>query len=160
MTNRLIDANWTVIDTSTGEVINSAWHSEGDDNDSLIQEAVVLSNLAGLIGDRLNTIRLEMKIRLQGDGATEYVGSYGAAILKASPSYDANVLDMLLELLPEKELTDAGALTLAHEKTVDVERKWNMTRLRKFGRRGQAIRDVFDAARTEGGHRVVFTADD
>ena len=125
-------------------------------NEDLVGEGVLLSDLLGQLSDRLRALQLEIKVRMLSDGATEYAGPAGTATLKASRSYDPFKLDTLLELLPEQELVEDGALTPAHEKTVAVERKWNMTKLRKFGRRGKAIRAVFEDALTEGGHRVEF----
>ena len=158
--NRITRLNLQYTDDETGEMDEAGLMIGQDfeelDNDSLISQGAALGSLMGLLSERLRAVQLEMKGRMMADGATEYVGPDGTATLKASRSYDAFTLDTLLELLPEHELVDGGALTLAYEKTVEMERRWNMTKLRKFGRRGQAIRDVFDAALTESGHRVEF----
>ena len=40
-----------------------------------------------------------------------------------------------------------GAYTPDHVETVDVRRSFNMTKLKKFAKRGRVIQDIIDSAR-------------
>ena len=75
---------------------------------------------------RLNELHVEMKRRLQQDGATEYVGENGKAkLVETGASYDHLRLNTLLEVLTTSELVEAGALVCHTEKVVEVPRSWN-----------------------------------
>ena len=73
----------------------------------------------------------ELKQRMEVDRATVYKSAAGTAEIKTTNTYDPSTLDAVLELLPQQEYVDAGALVPEHEeKTKTVKRKWNVTKLR------------------------------
>ena len=98
---------------------------------------------------------MELRQRLEQDGATEYVGPQGSATLKErGASYDPARLETLLEYLEEEELVKAQALVPEHEETRVVPRKWNATKLKPFAKRGRDIRETIETARMVGGYNL------
>ena len=119
--------------------------------DVLVNEGLVLQAVGRAVGERLGKLRLELLRRMQADKATELVTKNGVVKVKETgSSYDQSRLDTLLEYLEQEELVEAGALTLEHEKTESVPRAWNVTKLRAFGKRGEAIQKVINGARIAG----------
>ena len=74
--------------------------------------------------------KVELKRRMEVDRATVYKSAAGTAEIKTTNIYDHSTLDAVLELLPQQEYVDAGALDPEHEETQTVKRKWNVTKLR------------------------------
>ena len=151
-----------VLDTDSGANSETWWPAAETDFDLVESEALVAEGLSAQLvlneaRSRLGHIQMELKKRLEADGATEFVAPSGSVRIKeGSATYDQTKLDTLLELLAENELVEKGALTLAHEETVQVARKWNATKLKPFERRGQAVKDAMAAARIPGNPTVVI----
>ena len=118
---------------------------------AVLEEAVAAQEAIDFLRARLNELHVEMKRRLQQDGATEYVGENGKAkLVETGASYDHLRLNTLLEVLTTSELVEAGALVEPYEKVVDVPRSWNVTKLRPFAKRGKVVADIIAAARIPG----------
>ena len=159
MTRVLGMVEWYEVDRETGEAdkfgVEPVYDVQKQENDTLVSTALNLEALSSLVLDLQGEIRFELKGRMQLDGATEYVGPSGTAEIKeVGASYEPTALDTLLEHLPEAELAEAQALVPEHEETKTVPRRWNVTKLKPFGRRGAAIREIIEGARVVGGHRL------
>lgn len=103
---------------------------------------------------RLTAIRAAIMQRMEASGATELPCAPFLATITRRASYALEALTPLLELLPEEELTAAGAYTPAHQQTITVTATWNVTKLKPFSKRGAAIQAVIEAARIEGGPQL------
>ena len=67
---------------------------------AVLEEAMAAQEAIDFMRARLNELYMEMKRRLQEDGATEYVGERGKAkLVETGASYDHLRLDTLLEML-------------------------------------------------------------
>jgi hypothetical protein len=116
------------------------------DNETLILEWITLRDTIEPLRDRMLTVEFRLQKNMETEGATEYSGASGRAeLLTGSPRIDQDKLDAIYEYLDPLELAEAGAVKPAH--TVDVERKWNMTKLKPFARRGRQVADIIEAAR-------------
>lgn len=159
MANRRLEAaSWDLVDQDTGEVESLRLETSIIDkleNDQIVADLVNLGSLLKGLQLLQEDLRMELKGRMELDGATEYVGPSGKAELKEfGASYEPTTLDTLLEHLPEAELAEAQALVPEHEETKTVPRRWNVTKLKPFGKRGQAIREIIEGARVVSGHRL------
>ena len=127
----------------------------GEAPERLIDHAIDLQALARVVSEALEDIQVEIRGIMKADEATEIVSPRGVALLRPNrPSYDPDALDAVKVLIPEEELVEAGALVPEHEETNLVLRKWNVTRLKPFGKRGKAIRKVIEGARHISGYRL------
>lgn len=121
------------------------------DMDYLVRNIVLLQDVRREMTQVSHLFELELRRKMEADGATEFPGGAGTATLKeVGAKYDPHKLDTLLEVLDKDELVADGALVEAHEEVRQVPRTWNATKLRKFTRRGQAIADVIAGARIPG----------
>ena len=159
MTTTLGQVEWYEVDRETGQAdkfgIEPVYDVQEKDNEGLVSTVLHLGALSVLVGDLLREIRLELRLRMEREGATQYVGPAGTAELKElGVSYEPTVLDTLLEHLPEAELVEAQALVPEHEETTTVPRRWNVTKLKPFGKRGRVIQEIIEESRVVGGHRV------
>lgn len=155
MSNTQINAaEWSTVDLNTGELLYCSYETfavRRAENSRLVEEILKLEQVLPIMAVTADKLRLELKRRMEQDGATEYVGSLGKAVLKESrATYDPAMLDTLLEYLQPEELVETGALVPEHEETRTVGRKWNATKLKPFAKRGRVIRDAIDAARVTG----------
>lgn len=158
-TSTLHHITYGVLDLASGEVSGGGvdWRPLRDATDGqIIEDLLELEKLNRLIRVYADDLRFALKLRMEKRGATEVVTKQGTAALKDNrPYYSQPDLDVLLELLPEEELVDAGAYVPEHEKTETVERKWNATKLKRFAKRGRDIKDVIEGARRVDGQRLV-----
>jgi hypothetical protein len=113
----------------------------------------VMEQLEALAEARLD-LEVEIIASMQRDGATEWADGPHMATLKVSNSYVQDKLAPILELVPEADLVTGKAYMPSHEKTIQVEPRWNLTKLKPFTRRGRAIQDVIDAATIKGAPRL------
>jgi hypothetical protein len=102
-------------------------------------------------------IEAELLRRLEMDGATEIVTNTHKAAITRSVRYDHGILFGILELVPQADLIEAGAYKPAHRATVDVAAKWNLTSLKPFAKRGQAVKALLGRARKLGRVRLKVT---
>ena len=116
------------------------------DNDSLMDEyREVMAELDPLV-ERRKLIEFHLQKNMENDGATEFVGSGGKAVIeKGSARSDHDNLDALYEYLMPHELAEAGAVVPAH--TEEVPRKYNLTKLKPFARRGKEIAAIIEGAK-------------
>ena len=159
MTQILGNLRWQVVDQDTGEVqaflVPPMMDLDAYDNDALIKQLVGLEGLQALLGDRYGRMEHELTRRLDLDEATEYVGPDGSVKLEDyGISYDPLKLDRLLEVIPESELIESKALVPAHEERTQVDRKWNVVKVKKFAKRGKEPRQIIEGARVIKGQRV------
>ena len=126
------------------------------DNDSLMDEyREVMAEIDPLV-ERRKLIEFHLQKNMENDGATEFVSSRGKAVIeKGSASIDHDKLDALYEYLLPHELAEAGAVVPAH--TERVPRKFNMTRLRPFAKRGKSIADIIEGAKEYGRGKLKIT---
>ena len=154
---RIALADCDLVDQQTGEMRNlrlEASFTDEMENDQIVADLVNLSSFLEGLQLLQEDLRFELQRRMEQDGATEYVGPYGKAELKEfGATYEPTVLDTLLEHLPEANLIEAQALVPEHE--VTMPRRWNVTKLKSFGKRGKAIREIIESARVVRGHRLV-----
>lgn len=94
--------------------------------------------------------KVELKRRMEADRASLFKCDFGSATIKTVNSYDPNILDAVLELLPAEEYVEAGALVPEHEEKHIVKRKWNVTKLGGFKKRNGDIGDVIEKAKITG----------
>ena len=108
--------------------------------------------------DRVGYLEMILKIEMEKAGATEFVGKEGTArLVEKGGSYDFNILDTLLEYLDEQDVVALGALLPAHQETIEVKRKWNLTKTKPLAKRGSDIREVIEKARVPGAYVVDVT---
>ena len=145
--------------TSAGEVISIGPHGDADSNDDLLHRAALLKALVDELSKALSLTNQQLADLMKTRGAREYVSSAGSArIRNLGVRYDPNLLDALLELIPEHELVQSGALVPAHDKVVHVSRKWYIAKLRPFVRRGREIDEIIQRARIVGKETVDIVA--
>ena len=127
------------------------------DKDSLLcRLRQVMADLDPLAEQR-KRIEFLLQRNMERDGATEFFGRNGKAVLETKLSYDPDMLDGLYELVGPQEHADAGVVIPAH--TVDVDREWRMTetRERKLGKRGAGVANMIALTRTESRGKLKVT---
>ncbi len=125
---------------------------------ALINEHVMLQQKLTELQAWAHGTEFSLIQRLLADGASEATSNTHKAEIKQSTSYDKGILHGMFELVERIDLIDAGAYKPAHKETADVAADWNMTYLKKFGKRGQAIKDLIERAKKLGRPRLKVTA--
>ena len=125
--------------------------------DCLVAEIALIRRIAGPLQSRLELVQTEVQFRMEQHGATEHVAPAGTVTLKPRAAhYDQDRLDALLELLDEGELVGSDALVPEHIEEQTVPRKYNVTKLKRFAKRGHAIARIIEGARRVPGYIFKF----
>jgi hypothetical protein len=125
------------------------------DSDSLLTAWSEARDLVIPLRERMERIEYRLRRAMEDDGATEFGNGNATATLRpSSTTYDADVLDGVNEYINPTELQEAGAVVPAH--TVEVERRYNMTKLKPFGKRHRDVRATIEEARVLGPSRLTI----
>ena len=120
------------------------------ENDELVVEILILEQVVKEASVRISEAKNEIIRRMTKDVSTELMTKAGLVKLNAKSTYDPKVLDKVLEYLDRDELVERGAYEPRRQVTETKERKWNMTKLRPFGKRGKVVQDVLERAKIPG----------
>ena len=125
--------------------------------DDLVREIALIRRIVEPLQARLELVQAEVQFRMEDRGATEHVAPAGTVTLKPRAAhYDQYRLDALLELLDEGELVGSGALVPEHTENLMVRRKYHVTKLKRFARRGREIVRIIEGARRVPGYTFQF----
>ena len=116
------------------------------DSEHLIAELVRLNQTIAELTEQQGRIEMELVRIMINAGATSIPHPTHQVVLKTTLSYDPSRLHALRELIDPQELEDAGAYIPAHQQTVNVPEKWNLTHLKKFQKYGADVRKVIENA--------------
>lgn len=95
-------------------------------------------------------VEAELRRRMEARGAeVAEFGSYAVELKRPAVWYRDRLLPLLeCEEIPEAALREA--YTPAHEETVQVEAKWNMTKAKTLTKYGARAREIIEAAQGQG----------
>ena len=110
--------------------------------------------------DALSDARLELLAEIvesmERDGATEWVDGPFTAEIRYSATYSQDRLRVAIpELVPQDALVKAGAYMPEHQETVRA--RYNVTKLKPFGKRHKDIRTAIKDAKDLGPPRLTVT---
>lgn len=128
-------------------------HSDGRDDEELLETWSKLTEGVDHLTEQRDRIEMEMGQRLRDRGATLMVGSgCHAALVEDTATYDHGILYAGLgemDVVP-KEFFDKG-YTPEHFETQTIEARFNMTQVKMWRNRfGNHVGDVMDRARLPG----------
>jgi hypothetical protein len=123
-----------------------------------------LPSLAEAMDDLAIIRELERKARyhitqrivgiLGATGATEALTADYKIKITEKLEYDRHAWLGLLEFIDMEELVESGAYTPAHEKTIEVDDKWDLGKVKTFYKRGDGIKEVITNSSFPAGYDV------
>ncbi|KKN78130.1 hypothetical protein LCGC14_0353570 [marine sediment metagenome] len=93
---------------------------------------------------RQNEIQMILYDQMVRDDATMIPHPTYTVELKKTLAYDPSKLNALRELVDPAELESSGAFIPAHQDTVDVPDKWNMTKVKPFSKYGGDVKATIE----------------
>ena len=157
---RLVTEDGEIIDASLPTSTPSTEAMAKAASDWLVATALQAQAIAQAADRAMGICKVELKRRMEVDRATVYKSAAGTAEIKTTNIYDPNTLDAVLELLPQQEFEQAGALVPEYDETITIKRKWNVTKLRPFKKRNADIDDIIERAKRIGSVDVVVKPND
>ncbi len=126
-------------------------------DEELVDDWRRLDTAVSTLQEQLGHIEMELTNRMQGNGATVIPhATHEVKLAEGAPSWDYSTLAALREITDPADLD--GAYTAAHEETVLVPAKWNMTKGKALARFGDEHRQIIDNARLPGAVRLRIKA--
>jgi hypothetical protein len=126
------------------------------ETDALVNAHASTQQALEAIRDFQGRIGYEIQVRMEGDGATVLDHpTHDVALKEGKVEYVQSILDGILEYVSEAGVISTYALIPEHSEV--VPRKWNMTKLKPFAKRGKDIREVIERARSVGRPHLKIT---
>ena len=116
------------------------------DTQEQINELIALKLRVLDLQTQVNFIEWELQQQMERDKATAIPHPTHKVELKKTLAYDPSKLAALRELIDPKELESSGAFTPEHEETRTVLERWNMTKVKPFGKYAGVKAVIKDAA--------------
>lgn len=114
------------------------------DHQALINKHIQLTRIMTTLQERKGRIEMELHQYMETEEAKVILHPTHDIELKESRAYDHSKLAALRELVDPVELEGSGAFTPAHQDTVDVPEKWNMTKVKPFIKYGGEIKATIE----------------
>jgi hypothetical protein len=102
----------------------------------------------------LHRLRNEVRLASNESGAEEFVSDDYVIQIGFRKHHDRSTWHAVKEFIPEEELIEEGVLKPAHSETVHVPEQWDLGKLKRFFKRGDAIRKIVERSTFDDGFFV------
>lgn len=112
----------------------------------LVNKYMQLDRIIEQLQKRQNEIQMTLYDQMVRDDATMIPHPTYTVELKKTLAYDPSKLAALRELVDPAELESSGAFIPAHQDTINVPDKWNMTKVKPFSKYGGEVKATIEGA--------------
>ncbi len=120
----------------------------------LVNKYMQLDRIIEQLQKRQNEIQMALYDQMVRDNATMIPHPTYTVELKQTLAYDPSKLAALHELVDPAELESSGAFIPAHQDTVDVPEKWNMTKVKPFTKYGGEVKATIEGSAYVSGRKL------
>lgn len=128
------------------------------DHQTLINKHIQLERIITTLQERKGRLEVELQTYMESEQATVILHPTHKVELKQTLAYDPSKLAALRELVDPAELEKSGAFIPAHQDTIDVPDKWNMTKVKPLGKYGGDVKATIEGAAYVSGVKLSIKA--
>ena len=156
ITDDQLHSGTTALECALGEAFAAVKEFARQDDpadESLIATWGALDEAAQALGNVRGHIEMAITHRMDDRGAKELPhAEFEVKMTEGTPSWDVSILAGLREITSPDDLE--GSYFPAHEETVQVPEKWNMTKAKTLARFGDEHGSILERARLPGPSRL------